>query len=384
MFRFLYKTTNLINKKIYIGIHSTEDIEDGYLGSGVYIRRALKKYGKENFKREILQFFDTEEDMRLAELEIVNEEFLQRKDIYNLTLGGTYFAKDRVVVKDSNDNIFQVSLCDPRYISGELSSITKNKVTVKDKDGNKFQVTQDEFKNNNNVVGLTKNTIPIRKDKTIIRVPKELVDEYFKLGYTYCNKNKIAVKDKDGNRFQIDKDDARFKNKEVVGVAKGLVTVVDKNGIYLKVSCDDPRYISGELKGCTYGQTVAKDKNNNTIMVDKNDIRLKTGELVGVNKGFTLVYNKDGECFRVSKDDPRIKTGEFVDSLVKFRPAKDLSGNIIRVSKDDPRWKTGEIVGVNKNRCKIRHKETGKILMVDKNDSLIHSEDYELVNKKFK
>lgn len=57
----IYKTTNLINDKIYVGKHSQEGLGfDGYLGSGKIIKCAIRKYGKKNFKREILEICETE------------------------------------------------------------------------------------------------------------------------------------------------------------------------------------------------------------------------------------------------------------------------------------------------------------------------------------
>jgi len=84
----VYKTTNNITGKFYIGQHRTSNLEDGYLGSGKRLRRAIKYYGKENFTREILFSFDNEDDMYQKEAELVNEEFIKRDDVYNLTLGG--------------------------------------------------------------------------------------------------------------------------------------------------------------------------------------------------------------------------------------------------------------------------------------------------------
>lgn len=73
---------------IYIGQHQTENVDDGYMGSGIRIRRAIEKYGLENFEKTILFECKSEEEMNAKEAEIVNEDFIARDDVYNICLGG--------------------------------------------------------------------------------------------------------------------------------------------------------------------------------------------------------------------------------------------------------------------------------------------------------
>ena len=69
-------------------MHQTKNLEDGYMGSGKYLKRAIKKHGLENFTKEVLHIFSSEEEMRSKEAELVNEEFVARDDTYNLCHGG--------------------------------------------------------------------------------------------------------------------------------------------------------------------------------------------------------------------------------------------------------------------------------------------------------
>jgi len=93
-YHFVYLTINLINNKKYIGKHSTDKIEDGYLGSGELLKKAIKKYGKENFKREILEFCNSHEEALDIEREIGDKLDVSNKYIfYNLKQcgeGGTF------------------------------------------------------------------------------------------------------------------------------------------------------------------------------------------------------------------------------------------------------------------------------------------------------
>lgn len=86
----IYKITNKINDKFYVGVHKTNYIDDGYMGSGKLISRAIKKYGKENFIKEILYDFDTYQKALDKESEIVDKLFLEQNNTYNLQVGGKW------------------------------------------------------------------------------------------------------------------------------------------------------------------------------------------------------------------------------------------------------------------------------------------------------
>ena len=87
-YHYIYKITNLINGKIYIGQHTTSNLDDGYMGSGKILIRAIKKYGVGNFRKEIQGFYEDIDELNYMERLFVDQTFVDRCDTYNLTLGG--------------------------------------------------------------------------------------------------------------------------------------------------------------------------------------------------------------------------------------------------------------------------------------------------------
>jgi hypothetical protein len=88
-YHYTYKTTNLINGRYYLGMHSTNRLDDGYLGSGKRLYYELNKYGRDNFKFEILEQFDSREELVQAEISLITEQDLQNPNCLNLKSGGS-------------------------------------------------------------------------------------------------------------------------------------------------------------------------------------------------------------------------------------------------------------------------------------------------------
>jgi hypothetical protein len=87
-YHFIYKTTNLVNNKFYYGMHSTDNLDDGYIGSGTRLWNSIKKHGRDNFKLEILEFVESRELLKKREAELINEEMLKDPMCMNLKVGG--------------------------------------------------------------------------------------------------------------------------------------------------------------------------------------------------------------------------------------------------------------------------------------------------------
>lgn len=87
-FNFFYKITNDFDDCYYYGIHSTNNMDDGYMGSGKRLCNAKRKHGKEHFIRTVLVFFDTRLEAAQYEFEFLTPEILSDPNCYNIAEGG--------------------------------------------------------------------------------------------------------------------------------------------------------------------------------------------------------------------------------------------------------------------------------------------------------
>lgn len=191
---FIYKTTNKLNGRYYIGAHSTNNFNDDYLGSGKLLLQAIELHGKENFYREIIEICLTKKELYEKEKEIISEDEVNNPGSYNLTVGGNMPPKKKKgsKCKDPNSWIFErMRIDNPSRLEKNREKHSKTTM-MKDKDGKVFKMKLDDPRINST-------------------------------DYTHINKDKVTVKDKDGNNYQVSKNDPRYKSGELVHNTKGLV-----------------------------------------------------------------------------------------------------------------------------------------------------------------
>jgi hypothetical protein len=125
----VYKTTNKINNKFYIGVHNMKC--PWYKGSGTHLKNSIKKYGRENFIRETLFIFETSHKAYEKEAELVTFELVADPMCYNLKLGGKGGKSGIIVVKDVNtgETIGAVANDHPNVISGKWVHVLKGRDT---------------------------------------------------------------------------------------------------------------------------------------------------------------------------------------------------------------------------------------------------------------
>jgi len=130
MNHFVYLTTNLVNGKQYVGDHSSDNLNDGYLGSGIVIVKAIKKFGKEKFQREILEQFDSKNKAENSQQKYIEQFNTLVPNGYNISptggihWGGVHSEESKQRMSESKKGI---SLNKKHKESLRKSMIGKNK-----------------------------------------------------------------------------------------------------------------------------------------------------------------------------------------------------------------------------------------------------------------
>jgi len=198
---YLYKTTCLITGRYYIGMHSTSNLDDGYMGSGLRLRRSIRKYGVDNHEKEILEFFDTREELAIREKEIVNFELIKEDMCMNLVAGGNggFISVEgyKKGAKKMNEIINQRKKDDKEFaekcrlvVSNALKQMHKEgKITPPDWTGKKHSdVTKQKMSESSKGKGIGENnsqygTCWITKDGTNKKIKKEDIGSYLNKGW---------------------------------------------------------------------------------------------------------------------------------------------------------------------------------------------------------
>jgi len=171
-YHFIYKTTNLLSGRYYIGMHSSDSLTDGYLGSGTYLRRAINKHGKENFEREILEFCKTREELKSRENEIVTLNEIAKVNCMNLRVGGGFGGEFWLNHKPTS-----------YWLNKSRSDATKEKIA----NGNKNKILSHETKEK-----ISKNHSKYWTDKTRSDVTKLKMSEA-RLGIKLSDETKLKM-----------------------------------------------------------------------------------------------------------------------------------------------------------------------------------------------
>jgi hypothetical protein len=148
----VYKTTNKINGRFYIGKHKQTSLEfDGYLGSGTLISKAIEKYGKENFERETLYYSYNEEEAFEFEKEEINK-YHGLKECYNLSTGGCLGASGAIRTLEYREKM-SASLTSRKKTNNHKKKLSESgKEFFKSSAGNQRKLEISEFSRSSSAV----------------------------------------------------------------------------------------------------------------------------------------------------------------------------------------------------------------------------------------
>ena len=212
---YLYKITNLLDNRYYIGVHSLSKkrkatpLTDNYWGSGTLIRLIIKELGKKNFKKEILFVGETREEVLKKEAEMVSLETLNDPLNYNLALGGDSFGRGRIPAY-TDDKTKIIFVPKKIIIENNLSIVQENPFYVFNEETKTFSIlteVDNQCKNIKILKPVLTDQDAVRRDKTVSRLKGKVIA--------------VRVGDTSRTAVILEKGDARLVSGEYVGFAKG-------------------------------------------------------------------------------------------------------------------------------------------------------------------
>lgn len=290
MYYIIYRIINKTNGFIYIGQHTTSNLNDGYMGSGLRLWNAYNKYGKDIFIKDILFVFDNFYDMDIKEAELVNEEFIRRHDTYNIVLGGSGWCSSGTVVVESIDNPGQYfRIPREQYNINRYRTPTTGTTQVYIKTtGEKIRISSQEYKNNRylyNTISTGKVSV---KNKITGNTLSILVDD-FNPDIHMKIFGGIVIED-NGIKKYVSSN--KFYSENLSGIHKGKVTVFDReSGIMCHIS--QYEYYENRNRYLTNGtgKTLVKDPATGiSSRIDRNIIKNNENWIIGTT-GQTTVYD---------------------------------------------------------------------------------------------
>lgn len=246
IYNYVYKTTNTINNKIYIGVHRGPITDTTwYKGSGYQIRSAIKKYGILNFTTEIIKLFPNTDNGRILsyelEKELVTEEFISSDNNYNMSLGG----------------------------NGSFHHVNKYKY--------------DYFYHKDDI------------NKTLLyMIDENIDDDYIRTdASTYYHKD-----DKEMVKVVLSTSDPRVLSNEYLSIMSNTSPYYhkdDKNKVLVRLNTNDPLVLDGTYIHRDSGTSIylkSGDINSPGIVMRKDDPRVLSGEYISRSQG--KVFINDG------------------------------------------------------------------------------------------
>jgi hypothetical protein len=199
---YLYKTTCIITGRWYIGIHSTCNLDDGYMGSGRRLRASLRKHGVDNHTKEILEFFKSRELLIEAEIKAITEDMVLDENCMNLMGGGTggYVSEEHYIkIREKSSKHQKEKWLDVEYRENILKHLksnmlknhsqeTKNKLRLinigkKHLEETKKKISETKKGDGTGSLNSQYGTCWITKDGTNKKVKKEDLDSYLNEGW---------------------------------------------------------------------------------------------------------------------------------------------------------------------------------------------------------